>query len=67
VGGLHGDWTEEGQKNTVCDLLLDYIKTVFKCWLSFPYERRKLSIYNIATGILELEGTSQSHYGVCVF
>ena len=36
---------------------LDYIKTVFKCWHSFNSGRRKLSLYNIATGILELEET----------
>ena len=65
-GGLYSDWTEEGQKNMVCDLLLDYIKTVFKCWLSFHWERRKLLMYNSATGIRELEGTFQLHYGVCV-
>ena len=53
IGGLLGDWTEEGQKNMICDLLLDYIKMVSKCWLSFHYERRKLSMYNIATDILE--------------
>ena len=44
IGGLPSEWTEEEQKNMVCNLLLYYIKITFKCWLSFHYERRKLSM-----------------------